>query len=122
MIEQRKARRFDLRLPFELLRIGSVRTSQVSETRNVSSVGVLFVSDASFVVGDPIEYMIALPTGRNGNTLSIRCLGKVVRVGAGEHAATLERYEFVRTNKLGGVDPTSSSAGKSGPRRRAAGS
>lgn len=30
----------------------------------------------------------------------IRCLGKIVRLGKAEVAATLERYEFVRNGKV----------------------
>ena len=80
VIEQRKSRRFDLRLPFELIRIRSVRVQVVSETKNISSIGVLFLAESGLDVGDPIEYIVTLPTGRDGNTVKIRCLGKVVRV------------------------------------------
>ena len=43
-MEQRKARRFDLKLPFELIRSGSEPLSQHGETKNLSSAGVLFVA------------------------------------------------------------------------------
>jgi|SRR5580658_683999 hypothetical protein len=98
-MEQRKARRFDLRLPFELVRSGSRPLSERGETRNLSSVGVLFHSDASLRVGEPVEYMITLPTppGPGEAGVRIHCLGKVVRFARKtEVAATLERYEFVR--------------------------
>ena len=38
-MEQRKARRFDLKLPFELIRSGSEPLSQHGETKNLSSAG-----------------------------------------------------------------------------------
>ena len=98
-MEQRKAQRFDLRLPVELVRGGSRSLSDVGETRNLSSVGVLFQSDARINVGDPVEYLITLPTApQNGDpAVRIHCLGKVVRFARKtEVAATLERYEFVR--------------------------
>jgi len=99
-MEQRKARRFDLRLPLELVRTGSRPLSERGETRNLSSVGVLFDSGASLRIGEPVEYMITLPTppGGSGDTgVRIHCLGKVVRFARKtEIAATLERYEFVR--------------------------
>jgi hypothetical protein len=99
-MEQRKARRFDLRLPFELVRSGTRPLSERGETRNLSSVGVLFHSDAPLRIGEPVEYMITLPTTQPGPPeagVRIHCLGKVVRFARKtEIAATLERYEFVR--------------------------
>lgn len=94
--EQRRARRFDLRLPFELTRSGTQSTSRVGETRNLSSGGVLFAADAHVSIGDAVEYMITLPTSPDTGRVRIRCLGKIVRFGNAEVAATLERYEFVR--------------------------
>ena len=97
VIEQRKNQRFDLKLPFEILRSG-VTTRTTGETKNVSSSGVAFVAAAPIEVGEPIEYQITLvkaPAPRS--EVRLRCVGKVVR-GDGEatFAATLERYEFVR--------------------------
>ena len=99
MIEQRKARRFDLKLPFELVRSGSLRTSQTGETKNMSSIGVLLASEVKALIGDPIEYLITFPTAPESERVRIRCLGKVVRTGEAEVAATLERYEFIRNGK-----------------------
>ena len=98
-MEQRKARRFDLRLPFELVRSGSRTISERGETRNMSSVGVLFESHANLKVGEALEYLITLPapSGTNNHSVRIHCLGKVVRLPKPtEVAATLERYDFVR--------------------------
>ena len=101
-VEQRKARRFELKLPFELVRSGAEALSERGETRNLSSVGVLFQSGASLRIGDAVEYMITLPASAGEpDGVRLRCLGKVVRYGkAAEIAATLERYEFVRLTKL----------------------
>ena len=101
MIEQRRARRFDLRLPFELVRSGAQSLSRVGETRNLSSTGVLFTAEAHVSIGDAVEYLITLPTAPEIGRVRIRCLGKIVRFGDAEVAATLERYEFVR-NGAGG--------------------
>jgi hypothetical protein len=97
-MEQRKAQRFDLRLPFELVRGGTRTLSERSETMNLSSVGVLFQSDASLKIGEAVEYVITLPTPPDRETPTrIHCLGKVVRFAQKtEVAATLERYEFKR--------------------------
>ena len=68
------------------------------ETRNVSSAGVLFRSGATLRIGEPVEYLITLPTTPSpGVNTRLRCVGKVVRFAKEtEVAATLERYEFVR--------------------------
>ena len=97
-MEQRKARRFDLKLPFELIRNGSESLSRPGETKNLSSTGVLFQSEADLHIGEPVEYVITLPTApRNGENVRLHCIGKVVRLARkAEIAATLERYEFVR--------------------------
>ena len=97
-MEQRKAQRFDLRLPVELVRGGSRSLSEMGETKNLSSVGVLFHSEARLRIGEPVEYVITLPTAHEtSDNVRIHCLGKVVRFARKtEVAATLERYEFVR--------------------------
>jgi len=97
-MEQRKAQRFDLRLPVELVRGGTRSLTEMGETRNLSSVGVLFRSEARLRVGEPLEYLITLPTAAaTSDQVRIHCLGKVVRLPRKtEVAATLERYEFVR--------------------------
>lgn len=103
VIEQRKAKRFELQLPFELVRSGSIKINLTGETKNLSSVGVLFATEMRVEIGDPVEYFITLPTAAQPDDwVRIRCLGKVVRVGASEIAATLERYEFVRANNHAG--------------------
>ncbi|HBY62112.1 MAG TPA: hypothetical protein DEH78_20010 [Solibacterales bacterium] len=99
MNEQRKSRRYELKLPVELVKAGSRRVSGLGETQNVSSGGVLFTSEAPVEIGAPIEYFISLPSGmgRVGD-VRLRCLGKVLRREEERStiAATLERYEFVR--------------------------
>ena len=106
MIEHRKAKRFDLKLPVEVVRKSFMPVSSVGETKNMSASGVLFYAPLHADLGDPIEYIITFPTHSvNGGSVNLRCLGKVVRVeanGSSEEgapvlvAATLERYEFVR--------------------------
>lgn len=106
MIEQRKSKRFDLKLPVEVVRKNFLPVSSVGKTKNMSAGGVLFYAPLKAEVGEPIEYIITFPTqSLNGGAVNLRCLGKVVRLepnGSGEEggpvlvAATLERYEFVR--------------------------
>ena len=97
MIEQRKNQRFDLRLPFEIIR-GEAHSKTLGETRNVCSSGVLFTSGAPVEVGEPIEYLITFPKAAGSKSeVRLRCVGKVLRNELQTtFAATLERYEFIR--------------------------
>jgi hypothetical protein len=95
--EQRKSQRFELKLPLEIVRAGSLPVNTTGETKNLSSSGVLFKLDAPLPVGESIEYIITLPVTRAGGpAVRLRCMGKVVRHAESCAAATLERYEFVR--------------------------
>ena len=99
MADQRRSKRYELRLPVELIRAGSRPVLLSGETRNVSSGGVLFSAEEIPVdVGQSIEYLISLPTGARIGEVRLRCMGKVVRHDQDRQtwAATLERYEFVR--------------------------
>ncbi|HTR38756.1 MAG TPA: PilZ domain-containing protein [Bryobacteraceae bacterium] len=99
-MEQRKAQRFELRLPVEVIRKGSENLSEHGQTRNMSSVGVLFEPDtgADLRIGEAVEYLITLPSSSDSlERVRLHCLGKVVRLEQADGvAATLERYEFVR--------------------------
>ena len=97
MIEQRKHQRFDLKLPFAVIR-GGANFPPSGETRNVSSSGVLFTSQLPFEVGEPIEYFITFPRVPGSKSdVRLRCMGTVLRGDEQEtFAATLERYEFIR--------------------------
>lgn len=100
-MEQRRARRFELRLPVELTRAGIRKVSIPGETRNVSSGGVLFTHpDVPLEIGQTVEYFIGLPTGSRIGEVRLRCVGKIVRHDRElqSFAATLERYEFVRSS------------------------
>jgi hypothetical protein len=55
-------------------------------------------------IGGPVEYVITLSSGHSGD-VNLRCMGKVLRIQEGENemaepfivAASLERYEFMRS-------------------------
>jgi hypothetical protein len=110
VIEQRKTKRFPLKLPVEVVRRSFQPAATAGETKNLSAGGILFSAALDVDIGDPIEYIITFPTGAiNGGGVRLRCLGKVVRresAGAESKdghsvvlvAATLERYEFYRKN------------------------
>jgi hypothetical protein len=107
VIEQRKSKRFDLRLPVEVVRKSFQPVSSIGETRNLSAGGVLFSATVEMQIGEPLEYVITFPSHSiDGGSVNLRCLGKVVRLdreGSGGNGgssllvgATLERYEFLR--------------------------
>lgn len=98
-MEQRRAKRFDLKLPFELIRRGCQSLSQHGETQNLRPMGVLFQTPTNNLrIGEPVEYIITLPTTPGSEEqVRLHCLGKIVRHARETGiAATLERYEFVR--------------------------
>jgi hypothetical protein len=103
LTDQRKAKRFEMKLPLELHRAGSESLQEACETRNLSSGGVLFHTGLPIEVGDLIEYYITLPPNSAAEEpVRLRCRGKVLRrerAGDQAHvAASLERYEFVRAS------------------------
>jgi hypothetical protein len=110
VIEQRRAKRFELELPLEIVRAGSERVSEIGTTRNISSGGVLFVSTKGMEIGGPVEYVVTLTTGTNG-VVNLRCMGKVLRLEKSftedspdqpvAVAISLERYEFMRSTGNG---------------------
>jgi len=107
VIEQRRAKRFELELPLEIVRAGSEKVSAIGTTRNISSGGVLFVSTKGMEIGGPVEYVVTLTAGTNG-VVNLRCMGKVLRLEKNPVeeaqdqpvavAISLERYEFMRSN------------------------
>jgi hypothetical protein len=87
-----------------IVQINEMKVNRVEETRDISSGGVCFVSPASVDVGGRIEYVITL--SGSSPPVRIRCLGKVLRSqkaladGPYEIAVSMERYTFMRAQKL----------------------
>ena len=107
-MEQRRARRFTLQLPLSITPAGGEGITFPGLTKNISSSGVLFTAEREPDLGSPIEYIVTL-NASGGKPVSLRCVGKVLRAepvagtgdgpsGAYQIAATLERYEFVRSH------------------------
>lgn len=81
----------------KLIRVGSLTVSKELETRNLSSSGVLFATEARFPIGEAVEYLITLPIRTEAEApVRLRCVGKMVRHQGPASAATLERDQFVR--------------------------
>lgn len=95
-----------MQLPLHIIQLGDKRVDRREQTRDISSVGVCFLSPTAIDIGGRIEYLITL----SGSTppVRIRCLGKVMRSrqpsetvqGPYEVAVTMERYQFVRADDL----------------------
>jgi PilZ domain len=103
-MERRRSRRFSLTLPLAITRRGSEQVMQLGITKNLSSGGVMFTAQKEPEVGGSIEYVITLHE-LSEQSVRLRCAGKTLRYNrlresaqpAFEIAATLERYEFVRS-------------------------
>ncbi len=90
-----------MQLPLAVLHPGSDQMIHPGYTANISSGGVLFTSDQQPEPGEPIEYVVTLLNGER-QSVNLRCIGKVIRCEVSPTdsfriAATLERYEFIRT-------------------------
>ena len=77
-MEQRRTRRFTLKLPLSITRSGAERVTLPGLTTNISSSGVMFTTDTEPDLGGPIEYVINL-NHEGPQAVSIRCMGKVLR-------------------------------------------
>jgi len=107
-MEHRRTRRFQLSLPLAVTRAGAEHVDLTGFTKNISSTGVLFTTEAPSDLGGPLEYTIKL-NNEGPQPVSLRCVGKVIRSerlqnGRPDHltyqvAVTLERYEFVRIER-----------------------
>ena len=103
--DKRRAQRFPITLPINLKveKLGGEEI-EVIQTRDVSSGGIYFEYESHLEVGTLLEFVLTLPGEfTKGNSVRIRCMGKVVRVDKTSEqdnhvgiAATIERYEFVR--------------------------
>jgi len=102
VVEQRRSQRFELHLPLRVKRTSAGQVSHAALTRNMSSTGVLFASEAEVQIGGAIEYEVTIGNAE-GVAVDLRCVGKVVRLEKSSReapaylvAATLDRYQFIR--------------------------
>jgi PilZ domain len=88
--DRRSAHRHNLKIPLRY-RVGRHSSSQhVSESANVSALGISFTSDQELRVGSIVDLWIEMPTEINGTSVSHwLCTGHVVRVGACEPSSPL---------------------------------
>ena len=103
-MEQRRAHRYRMQLPLQIVQVGADKVNRTEQTRDISSGGVCFLSQSELEVGGRIEYLITL-SGSNP-PVRIRCLGKVLRShkqpsneSPYEVAVTMERYQFMSSQE-----------------------
>lgn len=89
--ERRQAWRYPLSLDVRLPQGDGV-------TRDVSSSGVLFETDASFAPGEPLTFTVTLENVNPGVPLELHCQGTIMRVeqrkGKVRVAASIDWYSF----------------------------
>lgn len=99
MAEKRRYRRYELRLPVEIIKIGDRHKSVRLKSRNISCKGIL-LEDPEGVLerGQLIEFLVFLPSAEEGVQVRLHCKGAVVRRDKARlsTAAAMQRYEFER--------------------------
>jgi len=88
-------------LPVRVLAHEANNPELKASTRDVSYRGLYFLSEARFVDGSEIDFILTLPQQMiSAGDVNIRCHGQVVRVEPTDNgkmgvAARIDRYEFV---------------------------
>jgi hypothetical protein len=102
-VERRKAQRYHLSLPIQIVRLAQQRVDLPGKTRDLSANGAYFVLGSNVDAGSPIEFFVTLQDTRPASRpVRLRCRGHVTRldrIGAADRwgvAATIDRYQFVR--------------------------
>ncbi len=100
--EQRNSQRLDMSLPVTVRYANGGFHEIETQTRNVSTQGVLLELDSDLKTGASIEFTLTLPPEVTmSESIRVRCLGRVVRVAAPDQkekitiAATIDQYDFV---------------------------
>ena len=105
-------RRFDMRLPASVRVAGNGLRDLMTETQNVSARGVFFYLDRPLAEGSRIEVTMTFPPHVTlTESVRVRFTARVVRVensqsvsSVGVAAATIEEYEFLRSNSASEFD------------------
>jgi hypothetical protein len=102
-VERRRAQRYHLSLPIQIVRLAQQRVDLLGKTRDLSANGAYFVLGANIDAGSQIEFFVTLPETRPASRpVRLRCRGHVARLdrigsaGRWGVAATIDRYQFVR--------------------------
>jgi hypothetical protein len=105
--DKRRARRFDLFLPVQVVTVGELKSSETVRTRDISSTGLFIEFDKRVEAGTKVELVVTLPREiTQTGPVQIHCMGRVVRVERGERertgiAVSIDRYDFTRVSEPG---------------------
>ena len=99
--EQRRARRYAVNFPCDVMPAGQPGEITRSRTQNVSSSGLYLSVSGKWEVGTSVDLVVHFPLkATNGRPVVVRCRGVVARIqeeadrgfGIG---ATIEQFEFI---------------------------
>ncbi len=77
--EQRRARRFPIRVPLQIVSDNSLETT--AKTQDISASGILLSTEQQIPTGSMLRFLITFPSSiTKGKPLRVRCTGEVVRV------------------------------------------
>jgi PilZ domain len=97
-LERRVAQRFDFQLPVSLQVLGS-SVEGSGFTQNLSASGALVCTDLSLSDADVVDLTLIMPSEITlGESMRVRCRGRVMRASRDAKHATairLEKYEFL---------------------------
>ena len=98
--ERRRAIRFPIRMDTTHCVKDRAPDWVTGQTINISSSGILIATDSIATLGCTVQVIVAWPRLLDDRIpLKLVALGRVVRCGGGQLAATLVRFEFRTTRK-----------------------
>lgn len=102
--DRRALRRFSLDLPIHIRRLNGDMSDATGRTRDVSSRGVYMLVSSELKAGDPIEFVMTLPSEITlADPVRVRCQGRILRVDRDDQelgaAVAIEHYDFVSEEK-----------------------
>ena len=93
--EQRRAQRYNVRLPLLIVRAGGLAVNCSGQTRDLGAGGVRFVIPAELPAGTAIDYVVTL--SNYTPAALIRCTGVVLRCMDNADGRPNSRYEIAAT-------------------------
>jgi hypothetical protein len=101
-----------LELEYKVVDGGAVVGTGTGRTGNISSGGVLFLTEAKLADGLAVELSIRWPTvSESAPFVELRMSGRIVRSDANGTALEMRRHHFQQPGKAGAaVDPVSGTA------------
>jgi hypothetical protein len=108
--EQRRFRRYDMRLPCRVKPRASRKSPMLPEfaveTMDVSGGGLFFLAPAQWSIGTAIEFQLDLPADGGRRPVGVRCRGTITRIVPQEGGrvgigATIDHFKISTRKKVG---------------------